>query len=303
MIRVSLVIPTRDRPGPLAACLAALAGSFPADAETIVVDDGGSVDLAPVLAPHAAALRLRLLEVAHGGPAAARNRGVEAANGAIVAFTDDDCRPRPDWLAQLAAGVACEPPRAVGGSTFNGLPENACADAAQLVLELLSRHDRARCGRERLLASNNLAMPREALRRLGGFDESFRTAEDRELCRRWAAAGHLLARVPSAVVEHDAALDLRGFVRQFATYGRGAARFHASGGAAGLGDSLGFHLRLPRLLPPELARRGVRRGAAVAALIVVWELVNFAGFCAELGRRRAGGRRAAAAASRQGARA
>jgi len=301
VIRVSLIIPTRDRPGPLAACLAALAGSFPADAETIVVDDGGSADLEPALASFREPLRLRRLAIAHAGPAAARNRGLAAARGEIAAFTDDDCRPRPGWLATLAAGVSLCPPRAVGGSTYNGLPANACADAAQLVLDLLSRHDRAASGRERLLASNNLALPAAPLRQLGGFDESFRTAEDRELCRRWASAGFDLARVPAAVVEHDAALDLRRFVRQFTAYGQGAARFHASGGAAGMVESLLFHLRLPRLALPELARRGPRRGAAVSALLVLWELVNLAGFAAELGRRGVVRRSAPPAATREGA--
>ncbi len=95
MIRISVVIPTWNRPGPLAACLGALAKSFPSDAETVVVSDGGAEDLGPVVDPFIDALRLRLIKVAHGGPAAARNRGLEAARGEIVAFTDDDCRPHP----------------------------------------------------------------------------------------------------------------------------------------------------------------------------------------------------------------
>jgi GT2 family glycosyltransferase len=297
MPRISLVVPTRDRPAALARCLAAVAASFPDDAETIVVDDGGSADLEPAIAPHRERLRLRLLAGRGAGPAAARNRALDAAQGEIVAFTDDDCRPGAGWLAALADGVALSPPRAVGGATRNGLPQNAYADTAQLVLELLSRYDRQASRRERFLPSNNFALPAEALRRLGGFDESFRTAEDRELCRRWAAAGYELARVPAAVVEHDAELDLARFLRQFAAYGRGAARFHRGGADPSLRESAAFHVRLPRLLLPELARRGVRRGAAVAALLVVWELANLAGFAAEWSRRRGRANRAAPLAS------
>jgi GT2 family glycosyltransferase len=278
VIRVSVIIPTLDRPGPLVACLEALAVGYPDDAETIIVADGGSIDLRPLLARFVEPLRLRLLETGHAGPAAARNRGLEIARGEIVAFTDDDCRPAPCWLARLAEGVALSPPRAVGGSTHNGLPESPYADAAQLVLDLLSRHDRALARRERLLASNNFAFPAEALRRIGGFDESYRTAEDRELCRRWAAAGFELARVPDALVAHDTLLDLGSFVRKFMAYGRGAARFHGSGAKASLQQSIGFHLRLPQLLLPELRRRTPARAAAVAALIVVWEAANLAGF-------------------------
>ena len=281
MVRISVVIPTLDRPGPLTACLAALEPGFPPDAETIVVADGGSHELDPVVAPFVAPLRLRLLQTANGGPAAARNRGLAVARGEIVAFTDDDCRPQPGWLAALASGVATSPPRAVGGTTHNGLPANACADAAQLVLNLLSRHDRELVRRERFLPSNNFAFPTEALRRIGGFDERFRTAEDRELCRRWAAAGYELGRVPSAVVEHDSRLNLARFAGKFFAYGRGAARFHGSGGNAGLIQSAGFHLRLPALLMPELRRRGPVRGAAVVALLVLWEAANLVGYAAE----------------------
>jgi glycosyltransferase involved in cell wall biosynthesis len=283
-IRISVVIPTLDRPGPLTACLQALAVDFPPDAETIVVADGGREDLVPVVAPFVERLRLRLLKTANGGPAAARNRGLEVARGEIVAFTDDDCRPRPGWLAALASGVGTSPPLAAGGTTRNGLPANACADAAQLVLDLLSRHDRNVVHRERLLPSNNVAFPREALRRIGGFDERFRTAEDRELCRRWAAAGNGLSRAPSAVVEHDQALDLVSFVRKFFAYGRGAAMFHGSGASAGLRESTRFHLRLPALLLPELRLRGAARGAAIVALLVLWEAANLAGYVAERAR-------------------
>jgi glycosyltransferase involved in cell wall biosynthesis len=284
MVRISVVIPTLDRPGPLTACLAALEPGFPPDAETIVVADGGSHELDPVVAPFVAPLRLRLLQTANGGPAAARNRGLAVARGEIVAFTDDDCRPQPGWLAALASGVATSPPRAVGGTTHNGLPANACADAAQLVLNLLSRHDRELVRRERFLPSNNFAFPTEALRRIGGFDERFRTAEDRELCRRWAAAGHALGRVPAAVVDHDPQLGLVGFARKFFAYGRGAARFHGAGANPGLGESARFHFRLPALLLPELRRRGPARGVAIVALLMLWEAANLAGYIAESAR-------------------
>lgn len=287
MIRVSVIIPTLDRPGPLAACLGALAAGFPPDAETIVVSDGGAQDLRPVLARFVEPLRLRLVEVPHAGQAAARNRGLEVARGQIAAFTDDDCRPCRGWLSMLAAGVSLSPPRAVGGATRNGLPGNPYADAAQLVLELLSRYDRAVAHRERLLPSNNVAFPAAALRALGGFDESFRTAEDRELCRRWAAAGFELGRVPTALVAHDAQLDLGGFVRKFVAYGSGAARFHRSGANGSLRESVAFHLRLPWLVMPELRRRTPARAGAIVLLLAVWEAANVWGFVGQARRGRA----------------
>lgn len=281
MIRISVVIPTWNRPAPLAACLGALAASFPADAETLVVSDGGADDLGPVVAPFIDSLRLRLLQVEHGGPSAARNHGLEAARGEIVAFTDDDCRPQPGWLSALAAGVVLWPPRAVGGATHNGLPANAYADSAELVLSLLADHDRAQTGLERLLPSNNFAFPTRELIGLGGFDEGFRTAEDRELCRRWTEAGFQLGRVSEAIVEHDTRLNLKSFVGKFFAYGRGAAKFHGSGAGPSLRESLRFHFRLPILVIPELRRRSIPRGIAMAALLMLWEFANLAGYLAE----------------------
>ena len=212
MIRISVIIPTLDRPGPLVACLDALRAKFPPDAETIVVSDGGEQDLRPVLARSSSRARRFVGPRMRGNPGAQpRPRGRAGRDRRVT----DAIAGRPGVLAALAAGVRLSPPRAVGGATRNGLPENPYADAAQLVLDLLSRHDRALAHRERLLPSNNFAFPVEALRRIGGFDESYRTAEDRELCRRWAAAGFELGRVPAAVVAHDTQLDLVGFVRKF----------------------------------------------------------------------------------------
>jgi glycosyltransferase involved in cell wall biosynthesis len=280
MIRISVIIPTRNRASALAACLTALAECFRPDAETIVVDDGGDQDLAATVTPFIKPLRLRLLRVEHGGPAAARNHGLRAALGKIAVFTDDDCRPQAGWLSAIADGVVLNPPLAVGGATHNGLPANVYADTAQLILYSLSIHDRARVGRERLLPSNNFAFPKDALLRLGGFDERFRTAEDRELCRRWTAAGHALARVP-AVVEHDEQLDLQSFVRKFYAYGRGAQSFHESGAGSSLWESAQFHLHLPALAAPELRRRSLLRAVAIVGLLILWEAANLTGFLAQ----------------------
>jgi GT2 family glycosyltransferase len=126
-----------------------------------------------------------------------------------------------------------------------------------------------------------LAFPSAALLKLGGFDERFRTAEDRELCRRWAEAGFELGRVPEAIVEHDERLSFFSFIRKFFSYGRGAAKFHGPRTNPSLGESMQFHLRLPGLLIPELRLRRFSRRAAIVALLVLWEISNMAGYFAE----------------------
>jgi len=285
VVRISVVIPTLDRPGPLTACLRALSQSFLPNAETIVVSDGGTVDLGRWLAPFVEPLRLRYIETSPGGPAAARNHGLAAARGDIVVFVDDDCRPRPGWLHALTSCVSPSLPRAAGGTTFNGLTANPYAEAAQLILDLVARYEHETHGGARFFPSNNLAFPTERLRCLGGFDESFRTAEDRELCRRWRQAGFALVQVPEAIVDHDVCLNLFGFARKFFAYGRGAARLHSSGNDSSFAESAAFHLRLPVLAGPQLARYGLRRGAGLLALLTLWEVANLAGFLSATPRR------------------
>jgi GT2 family glycosyltransferase len=280
VVRISIVIPTRDRPNLLIGCLRALAASFPADAETVVVSDEDAIELGTWLSPFVEPLRLRYVVVRSGGPAAARNGGLAAARGEIVAFTDDDCRPRPGWVSTLAAGVSSSPPQATGGTTLNAIEENPYADAAQVILDIVARHERRTHGGERFFPSNNLAFPADALRRLGGFDESFRTAEDRDLCHRWRQAGFALRRIPEAVVEHAPSLDLSSFVRKFFAYGQGAARFHSSRAGRSLRDAVALHLRLPVLAGPVLRQRGFKRGAELAGLLVLWEVANLGGFLA-----------------------
>ena len=276
-----MIIPTRAGTGPLRTCLGALAHAFPPDAEAIVVSDGGSADLERLLEDFVERLRLRCIHVPPGGPGYARNRGLAIARGEIVVFTDDDCRPRPGWIEALAARVSFTPPLAAGGVTFNGLVANPYADAAQVVLDLVARHERDCCGEVRFFPANNCAFPAAALRQLGGFDESFRTAEDRELLRRWRAAGHGTVLATNAVVDHEANPDLMGYLRKFYGYGRGAARFHATSSGGSWGDSISFHRRLPVLVAPELRQRGPRRGATLIGLLALWEVANLAGFLAE----------------------
>ena len=127
----------------------------------------------------------------------------------------------------------------------------------------------------------HIAFPAGGLIELGAFDERFRTAEDRELCRRWAQAGYALGRVSDAIVEHDDRLTLGRFFRKFMAYGRGAAKFHATGRSPSLRESLAFHLRLPALVVPELRRRKMSRRVAIVALLLLWEVANLWGFIAE----------------------
>jgi len=284
---VSVVVPTRDRPAQLAACLRALGRlDHPRERlELIVVDDGGSADLGPVRAAAPPELPVELIRREPGGPAAARNTGAAAASGELLAFTDDDCLPEPAWLAALTAAVAAAPGAGCGGRTVNALPSNPFAEASQHIQELVYSHYNADPGRARFFASNNLAVPRGGFEEVGGFDaQRFPAAsEDRDFCDRWLASGRTLRYEPGAVVHHAHELDLRAFVRQHVGYGRGAARYQRARAARGTGrmrDDMSFHLDRS-LWASTLGLRPARRAASMAALLGIWQLANAAGYALE----------------------
>jgi glycosyltransferase involved in cell wall biosynthesis len=114
-VPIAVVVPTFSRPEHLLRCLRALERQTVEPAEVIVAgrdhDDATRAAVAEL-----AGDRIRYLTVRFGAPQlAAMNAGVEAADAQIVAFTDDDAEPRPDWLARLEAHFADPAVGAVGG--------------------------------------------------------------------------------------------------------------------------------------------------------------------------------------------
>ena len=198
--RVSVVVPTRDRPDRLATCLAALERETVPELEIVVVDDA-SRDVAAVAAAVADAPRARLVRGTGRGPAAARNAGVAAARAPVVCFTDDDCEPVPGWAAALAACLGPGPDStgadAAAGPTRNGRPRSVVAAAAQAVATHLAEATIDAAGRMRFAPTSNLACRAEVCAAVP-FDESYPLAagEDRDWCARLVGSGRTLAFVP-----------------------------------------------------------------------------------------------------------
>lgn len=283
--RISIVIATRERPEALSNCLDAVdALDYPRECfEVIVVDDGGDTDLAAVVAR--AGENVQLIWQEHRGPAAARNRGASEARFELLAFTDDDCRPTPSWLRELTARM--NRGEGAGGRTVAGLPENSYAVVSQAIVDVVYGFYNRNPDAARFFASNNVAFPAGSFQELGGFDERFRTAEDRELCDRWVASGRTLRFAPRALVVHDRPLTLAAFLSQFFHYGRGAFRFHwkrrAQGRGLGMLAELSFYARLPRAALKALAERSSPRLPLGIALIALWQVSNLLGFLTEAG--------------------
>jgi cellulose synthase/poly-beta-1,6-N-acetylglucosamine synthase-like glycosyltransferase len=279
----SIVVPTFERPASLANCLQSLALlDYPRDRfEVIVVDDGSEAPPHATIAGLRCKIDVTLLTQPHAGPAAARNAGAAQARGTFLAFTDDDCRPAPNWLNTLSARFAAAPGSAVGGRTLNALSDNPYSSASQLLIDYLYSYYDADPGRARFLTSNNLAFPTEPFRSLGGFDVRWNHAgaEDRELCDRWRAAGHRMIYTPEVLVYHAHFLTLRTFWRQHFNYGRGAYLYHWSRAGRGKDrmkvEPLTFYLRL--LDYPFRQPRHTPR-LTLLALLLVAQAANLTGF-------------------------
>src|SRR6185312_476288 len=105
---VSTVIAVRNDADGLAHTLTALsAQTLSADRFEVIVVDDASRDATAAVARSHAGVRLISLPDAQGSYVA-RNRGLEAANGAVIAITDADCRPEPQWLERGAARIAAD---------------------------------------------------------------------------------------------------------------------------------------------------------------------------------------------------
>jgi GT2 family glycosyltransferase len=224
----SIIIPTFNRPEQLTVCLKALAHlEYPRERfEVIVVDDGSEKPLHGVVEPFLNQYDLTLITQPNAGAGAARNTGAIRAKGKILAFTDDDCAPSPNWLKRMAAAFNQLPDGIIGGRVLNAIPGNPYSATSQLMHEAVYAYYNAKPNQAKFLATNNLALPADRFRTIGGFDTTFFRAEDNELCNRWLQHGYRMIYVPEIVVYHTHALTFSSFWMQHFNYGRAAYHGH-----------------------------------------------------------------------------
>jgi GT2 family glycosyltransferase len=203
--RVSVVVPTYQRPALLRRCLRALAQQSigPWAFEIIVVDDGRQDAVRALVREVEAqpgAPTLRYLRPHGRGPAGARNLGWRAARAPIIAFTDDDTIAHPDWLAHSEAALRARPHcSALAGRVMvplEGGPSRRPSD-----------HERMTQGLQRAeFVTANAFVRRAALVRIGGFDERFLRAwrEDADLQFRLMQQAGPVGRCDDARVLHPA---------------------------------------------------------------------------------------------------
>jgi glycosyltransferase involved in cell wall biosynthesis len=193
------------------------------DLEIIVVDDGSTDDTAEIARRHP---RARLVTIEHAGLSVARNAGLDAATGDLIAYLDADAYPSPEWPYYLALGLDSPTVGGVGGPNLPPLDDapgaHRVARAPGGPVHVLLTDDRAEH-----VPGCNMAFWKGALEEAGGFDPIYTSAgDDVDLCwkvlERWEIGFH-----PAALVWHHRRSGLRTYLRQQRGYGRAEALVEA----------------------------------------------------------------------------
>ncbi len=236
---LSVVICTRERPDDLERCLAALARQTVGPLEIIVVDNAPKTDRTRQVAERAG---VRCIVEPRPGLDRARNAGLAAARAGLVAYTDDDAVPDPDWAEVLMGALADSK---VGAAAGIMLPLELETEAQRLFERYLGGEaGRRHAQRPRAFspsfppasagqvgAGANMIFRRAALDAVGPFDEAFdggtltRSGGDTEMFSRLLAAGWTLLYEPRARVLHRHRRSRRELRAQLFGYGVGVYAF------------------------------------------------------------------------------
>lgn len=246
---LSVVVPAYNARATLGAALAALGAQRTRHRFEVVVVDSSDDGSERLVAERFPSVRL-VHRAARTLPGAARNIGVAESRGRLLAFTDADCVPPPDWLERLAALHERGAYAAVGGAVRNGRRRNPVSSAEWLV-EFSEYLPSARAREPEFLPTCNACFRREAFERHGPFDERLYASEDRLLGERLRAAGERLLFEPSLAVDHLFRTSWRVFLRHQRALGAGAALVRR---------------RHPELPEAWLARSPLRWGVGLARL-------------------------------------
>lgn len=204
--RVSIVINTLDRAESLERTLTSLRLLRYSNFEVVVVQGPCSDTTADVLARHAAFVRIG--SCPHANLAMSRNVGIAMARGEIIAFLDDDAVPEPDWLDRLVGGLCDAAIAAVGGfiRDHNGINfQHRIVIADRFGDAEYDDRWRGPVGPGRYVSptGTNIALRRDALIAIGGFDEYYAYfLDETDVNLRLFDNGRKLALIPDAEVHH-----------------------------------------------------------------------------------------------------
>ncbi|MEQ1855152.1 MAG: glycosyltransferase [Longimicrobiales bacterium] len=244
--KVSVVVCAYDAASTIDECLTSLDRLTYPDVEIIVVNDGSRDDTGPIARGHAGA---RVIDIPNGGLSAARNVGLAAATGEIVAYTDADVRVDPDWLTYLVQPFLTSDVVGVGGP-------NVVPDDDPWVAQCVARSpggpvhvmldDRV----AEHVPGCNMAFRRAALLAVDGFNPVYvRAGDDVDICWRLQARKLRIGFAAGALVWHRHRSSIRSYWRQQVGYGEAEAWLDAHHPEKFLGGHLVWRGRIYSPLP------------------------------------------------------
>ncbi|MBV8358072.1 MAG: glycosyltransferase, partial [Deltaproteobacteria bacterium] len=191
--------------------------------EVIIVDDGSHDATAQIAANFP---EFRLIRQSNKGLSVARNVGLHAALGELIAYTDSDCVVDPHWLSFMVRAMAEGGLDGCGGPNYapheDGWVEGCVAASPGAPSHVLISDDRAEH-----LAGCNMLFRKAALENTGGFDPQFTAAgDDVDICWRLIDAGYALGYCPSAFVWHFRRNTVNAYYRQQRGYGKAEAMLY-----------------------------------------------------------------------------
>jgi O-antigen biosynthesis protein len=217
--RISVVVCSHNGGRTVRDCLEGLKRLEYPDYEVIVVDDGSTDRTALIAAEY----DVRLIRTPNLGLSHARNTGLNAATGEIVAYIDDDAYPDSHWLTYVAATFQTGKYVGVGGPNLPPPGDGPIADCVAnapggpvhvLLTDCEAEH----------IPGCNMAFDKLKLQAIGGFDPQFRVAgDDVDVCWRLQQRGWTLGFSPAAMVWHHRRNSVRTYWKQQKGYGKAEA--------------------------------------------------------------------------------
>jgi glycosyltransferase involved in cell wall biosynthesis len=247
---VSVIVPIYNGEADLPELLARLRGQrYPTDRVEYVLVDNGSRDRTPDLLQAAAAsqghfrvLTYRAIQSSY----AARNAGLAVAQGDLLAFTDADCQPEPDWLAALVQPFA-DPAVGLVAGEIKALPSTHWLQRYADRKGTLSQHNTLNHPFLPYGQTANLALRAQVLDQVGAFRPHLTTGGDADLCWRiQQATPWQLVQAADAVVYHRHRDRLKDLRSQWYRYGCSNRYLHDLHGVALMrpltGQEIGYRL-------------------------------------------------------------
>ncbi len=228
--RVSVVVCAYNAERTMDACLASLRTVNYPNYEVIVVNDGSKDRTPEITARHKAVYdahpdgpRMIVIDQENKGLSVARNVGAAAATGEIVAYTDSDCVPDPDWLAFMVYKFVRSGFVAVGGPNFPP-PEPSLVPAAVAVSPGGPTHVLLNDEVAEHIPGCNMGFTKKALDEIGGFEPVFAAAgDDVDVCWRLQNRGYAIGFSPASTVWHYRRNTVKAYLKQQMGYGKAEA--------------------------------------------------------------------------------